>query len=324
MLKLQVVFSNILQSEGKVNNVVITGGSGFLGQNVVKYLATKKINGIILDKNKPTDTNVVKLIDDGLWTFYQCDFSNTDSIKKFSIPKESYLIHIASKVSTTNSITLDCIKEIQTQVSGVFPLLNHLSDSLSGIIFTSTLETYGFPEKLPLDEAHPTNPFNLYGAEKLTLEYFLDIYCRKENIPLSILRLPQIYGNGDIHAKAIPTFIKNCLNGESSTLVNNGLDIREFVHVDDIALAILLSIQKKASGIFNITGGRAASIGETLNIIQELCGTNLEVINKKINKDQLIYYFDISKAKNELEYEPSVSFENGLKSEIEWYKEALK
>ncbi len=306
------------------NNVIVTGGSGFLGQNVVKYLSSRNINGIMLDINEPTDIEILKLIDDGFWKFYQCDFSNLKSIEKLNIPKKSYFIHIASKVSTTNSIKLDCIEEIQTQVSGVFPLLNLICDSLSGIVFTSTLETYGYPEKLPLDESHPTNPFNIYGTEKLALEYFLTIYCKNKNLPLSILRLPQIYGNADIHAKAIPTFIKNCLKGEPSTLVNYGTDIREFVHVDDVALAILLSMKKEISGIFNITGGRAVSIGETLDIIQKLCGTHLEVINKTFDREQLNYTFDISKARTQLGYEPSVSFEDGLRAEIEWYKAVLK
>ena len=302
-------------------HLIVTGGSGFLGQNVVKFLSSRGLVGTVIDLREPTDPGVMEIFRRGAWSFHQCDFSVSGSLRKVSLPEGPlYLVHIASKVHTSNALTPQVMTELQTQVSGIFPLLDHLSPCLKGVVVTSTIETYGFPKSRPIDETHPTNPFNIYGAVKLTLEYFLNVHCRKKNLPLAIFRLPQIYGPGDTYAKAIPTFIQNCLRRSASSLVNNGSDMREFVHVDDIGLAIYLAIERRGAGIFNITGGRSVSIGETLRLVQKICGTNIPPTNKSSDNKHLQYAFDISKAERELGYTLAVSFEDGLRSEVQWFK----
>lgn len=304
--------------------VVVTGGSGFLGQNVIKYLASCGFGGVILDIKKPTDPQLIDILNSGSWKFYECDFSSAKSLCVFKSPAEPfYLIHLAGIVTTTNALTTTVVSEVQTQVNGVFTLLNHLGSALKGVALTSTIETYGFPETLPINETHPTDPFNIYGTVKLTLEYFLNIYCKSSRRPLAILRLPQIYGPGDTYAKAIPTFIKNCLQGKPSSIVNEGSDIREFVHVNDVGLALSLSISKMANGIFNITGGCPVSIAETLKLVQGICGSDITAENRSSNKQQLGYSFDLSKSRRELGYAPTVKFEDGLKSEVQWLKGCL-
>ncbi len=306
-------------------SIVLTGGGGFLGQNVVKFLAARGLRGTILDLKAPTDATVANILQSGQWSFHRCDFSAPETFPDFAFPTEPvYVMHLASKVHTSNAVTLDVAHEIHTQVGGIFPLLDHLGAALQGVAFTSTIETYGVPIRQPIDENHPTEPFNIYGAAKLALEYFLDIYCRSKNIPLARLRLPQIYGPGDTYAKAIPTFIKNCLAGRPSSLINEGADLREFIHVDDIALALALAMEKRADGVFNVTGGQSVSIAETLRLIQAICGTRIPPSNTPSNKPQLRYAFDTSKAGRELGYAPAISFESGLRTEVQWFKDAAQ
>ena len=304
--------------------VILTGASGFLGQNVAKFLSARGLRGILLDLKAPTDPDMVALVRRGDWRFHQCDFSAPDSLNLAAVaPGSLYLVHLASKVHTSNAITSDVAAEIETQVGGLFRLMKHIGLAIGGVVLASTIETYGLPVKLPINEAHPTDPFNVYGAAKLTLEYFLDIHCRQNAVPLAVLRLPQIYGPGDTYAKAIPTFIQNSLQRKPSSLVNDGADLREFVHVDDAGYAVFLAMERKSEGVFNITGGRSVSIGETLRLIQEICGTDLSPSNTSSNKQQIQYAFDISNARRELGYVPKVSFEEGLESEVQWFKERV-
>jgi nucleoside-diphosphate-sugar epimerase len=285
-------------------NVIVTGGSGFIGLNLVKSLANAGLGGVILDVVPPSDTDVVSLLSAGRWKYQYCDLSDNSKFD-FEVPEgEVHLIHLASKVHNSNVITANFGNEIKTQIGGFFRLVEYLMGRLAGISFASTIEVYGRPERIPVCEAHPTNPHSLYGALKLSLEKCLIIFCEKNHVPYTILRVSHVYGPGKSHSLAIPTFIEKCLKNQPITIMNDGADLRDFVHVDDVSQAFRQSV----------------SIMETLEMIQEICETKPELVSASPEKPSFDYVFDISKAKRKLAYEPTITLSAGLRSQIEWAK----
>lgn len=302
-------------------NFLVTGGSGFLGQSVVKTLATKGYRGVFLDLQEPTDPDVKRMVDSGRWVFHRCDFSDPESWKPLPLNGPTYVIHLAGRVHTSTEITAGTKLEFQT-ACGLIPLLNGIGDNLVGVALASSIEVYGTPQTNPITEDHPTHPFNIYGIVKLVLEKLLTIYC-KGRVPLTILRLSHIYGPGDIHPKAIPSFIRNALAGKASILVNGGLDERAFVYVEDAARAFVAAAETKAQGVFNIAN-EAHCIHYTLQMIEHLCGQYFDHTPRFGEKAALKYNVDISRARAVLGYEPATTFIDGLRKTVEWEKGRLK
>jgi nucleoside-diphosphate-sugar epimerase len=307
-----------------LTQIVITGASGFLGQNVAKRLIEAGHRCILLDLNEIGDQRLAQTVLEGRALFCRCDLGDRSTLLPVLdlLNGPAYLVHLASRVEATREFTgLDA--HFGVHLDPIFGLMEVFGQSLEGVCFASTIETYGFPQRLPIDESHPTVPFNLYGVGKLNAEHLLRIYCERAELPQCVLRLSHIYGPGETYRKAIPVFIEHCLRNRDVTLQAGGRERRDFVHVDDIARAISLAIERKANGIYTISGGQSVAIREALEIIMEQCGANISVHDQPASRPGIDYEFDLSHARGELGYEPQVSLAEGLKSEIEWFEERL-
>jgi UDP-glucose 4-epimerase len=297
---------------------VITGGSGFVGQNLVKFFDSQGYTGLIVDKTFPSDVEVVKLIKSARWLFADLDIAD-NRLEKYidQIIGKIILIHCAANVTTTNKMDESIVTEMVAAIYGSSRLVQKFENNLIRIIYLSSVEVYGSQEQSLLTENSPTKPINFYGLTKLATENLLRIYCEKENIKLSILRLPQIYGPGDNHKKVIKVFINNCLSGLPSTLYNGGYETRPYINVKDVGIAISKLIENEASGIFNLSGGQDITILSVLNIVQELMNTNIPYINQNNDDVARSIRMNINKAKEDIGFIPSINFANGVKEIIE-------
>ncbi len=307
----------------KVNTpIVVTGGAGFLGQNVVNYLMNKGRQCIIVDCKVPTMPIVRQAVEAKRVGLVITDLLNRSSVEAATtdLPPRFHLVHIAAVIETTIEVSP------QTKItlgfhSGIsMNMMDIWQDRLISICYTSSWEVYGVPKRLPFDETHEINPFNVYGVGKLMTENYLRVFCKSMGIPLTILRLSHIYGPGEWHNKAMPNFIKNCLSGRPHKLFGGGKDLREFVNVRDIAYAILLSLDRANDGIFNIAGGQSLNIRQILELIQTLIETDLQIEELPADRPPLDLCFDLTKAKQDLGYEPQVTLKQGLSEEIEWFR----
>lgn len=198
------------------------------------------------------------------------------------------------------------------------------AEQLLSICYISSWEVYGKPKRLPLDESHELDPFNVYGVGKLMAENYLRVFCQFLGMPLTILRLSHIYGPGEWHNKALPNFIKNCIAGRPHKLFGGGKDLRQFVHACDVAYAIHLSLGRPTGGIFNIAGWECLNIRQILDLVQAFFGTNLPVEELPADRPPLDLSFDLTHARQELDYEPQITLEDGVRGEIEWFLSAEK
>ena len=294
-------------------NILITGGTGFVGSRVVEKLKKDKdVNLIVLSRTKQGKEapNIEYIL---------CDLSSEKSLGaiKNRIQNVSYVLHMAAMMPKS-SFKDELEESVKQNLLVTLNLLKYLPSHIKGFVYSSSIDVYGEPIYNPIDEKHPTNPLTYYGASKLAAEKFLSIFLKSRGIPLTILRYSQVYGPGEPKIKAIPVFIDKIVKGESPIIFGDGSDIRDYVYVDDVASATVLALNKNLNGIFDIGSGKGYSIKEVLDIVVRISGKDIKPIYKGRIKKLFNSTLDITLAKDKLGYLPSLCVEEGLKKNIEF------
>jgi len=304
-----------------MTRILLTGATGFIGSHLTQKLlhAGHKITILARDISRiPEYLRKTCMV-------IRCDLvePNTLSDLNKQVHCCKVLIHLAAKIPQHNEAP-ECREEMHSaNVKTTQNLLKILPKTISHIIYASTLDVYGLPNSLPIKENHRTNPITNYGDSKLEAEKVLIKYCNKQK-KLTILRISQVYGPGKQGIKAIPIFIKKIANGQQPTLFGDGSDLRDYVYVEDVARAFVKSVEKSIGGIFNISGGDKASIKDIVELIINISGKNIHPIYKKRNKPKIDTYFNISKARKELGFFPSVSLIEGIKLQYNEYCQVIE
>lgn len=302
--------------------IVVTGGAGFLGQNVVRCLAERGSQCIIVDRQPPSMPVVRSAVEAKRVDLVITDLMGRSAadVVVTKLPPRFQLVHLATLIETTTEVGLQAKMTLDYHSGISMNIAESWRERLISFCYISSWEVYGMPKRLPLDETHELDPFNIYGVGKLLAENYLRVYCASHGIPLTILRLSHIYGPGEWHNKAIPNFIKNCIAGRSHKLFGGGRDLRQPVNTRDVAYAILLSLEHPKNGIFNIAGSEALNIRQMLDLVQSLFGSDLPVEELPADRPPLDLCFDLAKAKQGLGYQPQVSMVEGVREEIEWFR----
>jgi UDP-glucose 4-epimerase len=301
--------------------IVVTGGSGFLGQNVVQYFLEKGYQCGIVDNKTPTVPFLQRAVEQKKLDVVLTDLMDPAAVQAAGkkLPAKFHLVHLAAVIETTTEVGAQTRKTLDFHSGISMNIVDGWAGQIASICYISSWEVYGNPKRLPLDETHELDPFNVYGVGKLMTEGYLRVSCQSLGIPLTILRLPHIYGPGEWHNKALPNFIKNCIAGRPHKLFGGGKDLRQFVHARDVAYAIRLSLGRSSEGIFNIAGRESLNVRQLLNLVQNLMGTRLPVEELPADRPPLDLSFDLTHARQGLGYEPQVSLEEGVRGEIEWF-----
>ena len=242
------------------------------------------------------------------------DLSRINSV--MSIPKADVIIHLASKSFIPDSFR-DPKNFYTNNFLSTLNILEKARIDKSKVIFFSTY-VYGDPKYLPIDEAHATNPLNPYTQSKLVSEDLCIAYNRDFGIPITIFRPFNIYGLGQNPSFFIPTII-NQLNDQIIEL-NDSRPKRDFIHIDDVVKAVYLAIKSNDSKakIFNLGSGTSTSVKEIVKIIMKFSPKKPIVkFSEEVRKGEILdTVADISKIKNELEWQPNIPLKEGLRSLI--------
>jgi len=301
-------------------NILITGGSGHIGTNLIKELIKRYEEVYVLEKSLNRELEL--LIKENKVKLISCDITDIGCLLKFktTLEKMDVILHLAAHVPKTED-TDDLEEAIKTNLIGTINLIKQLKEN-SKFIFISTCEVYGIPKNKIINENHPLDPLSYYGASKAAAEAFLRVYTKKNKINLTVLRLTNVYGPGETINRAVPNFIKAVIKGESPTIYGDGLDKRDLIYIDDVIAYILVAIEKSKNSIYNIATGKSHTIKEIAKKIIKLAGTKVELKFKSSRKIKMDYIFDVSKIKKDLGYVPKTDINEGLLKEIEWFKNA--
>ena len=309
---------------------LVTGGAGFIGTNKVRRDLSAKTSDItsITVLDKLTYAGVLENLDPVSklenFKFIQGDICDFQLVTKL-LEDVDAVVNFAAESHVDRSIN-GAMDFVQTNIVGVQVLLDAIKNSNKKIRFVqvSTDEVYGSIASGSWTEDSPLLPNSPYSASKAGGELLARAYFKTHNLDVVITRCSNNYGPYHFPEKMIPLFITNLLEGKKVPLYGDGLNVRDWLHVDDHCNGILKVLLNGRSGeIYNIGGGSELNNLELTNIILKAMGkdaSSIEYVEDRKGHD-LRYSVNRQKITNELGYQPQVDFSDGLAETIKWYKE---
>lgn len=301
-------------------NILVTGGAGFIGSNIVDLLIDNGYDVIVVDNmSTGKKENINKKA-----RFYNIDITDDDLYKVFEDEKIDIVIHHAAQIDIQRSIN-DPVFDAKVNIVGTINLLECcIRYGIKKIVYASSAAVYGDPEYLGVDEEHKVNPISYYGISKHTPEHYIKVYNELYGLKYTILRYANVYGirqDPKGEGGVISIFIDKMLNGERPVIFGDGNQTRDFIYVKDVAKANLLALEKGDNEIINISTNKATTINELVEIMNKFMEEPLKPIYKEPRKGDILHsYLDNKKAKDVLGWKPDYELEDGLKETIEYYK----
>jgi dTDP-glucose 4,6-dehydratase len=313
----------------KVNkHLLITGGAGFIGANFISHLLNDS-NYFITNVDSLTyagnDQNMKPFEKSNRYRFLRCDIGNEQELQNVFDQEYDAIINFAAESHVDRSI-YDASPFINTNIKGTFNLLQFvLSGKARKMIQISTDEVYGSlgPKDPPFTEETPLAPNNPYSASKASADLLVRSFHNTHQLPLIITRCSNNYGPMQHKEKFIPKIITNALNDKDIPLYGDGLNIRDWIYVEDHCRAIQLVLEKGVAGeVYNIGGTEEKTNREVIEVILKQLGKDKDLIKHVEDRKghDRRYAMDSSKISRELGWEPLVSFHDGIQKTIEWYK----
>ena len=296
--------------------VLVTGGAGFIGRYIVKFLIENGNVVTIFDNfSNSSKKSISDLIDIGVKVI-EGDITKPIEILN-AVKNHEIVIHLAAKISVQESIR-NPSETFRVNVDGTKNVLHACEkNNIKKLIVASSAAVYG--ESLPnikLTEKSKTNPISPYGQSKVKMEQIIKNFVSKHNINCIVLRFFNIYGVGqsDEYAGVITKFIKKINQNKPLEIFGDGLQTRDFVSVYDIINLIHNVISNDKSGTYNIASGKIVTIKELAEMIISISGKKLEIKYTSPKKGDIKYsQADISLAKNNLKYNPKVGLIEGIR-----------
>jgi dTDP-glucose 4,6-dehydratase len=312
---------------GALMRLLVTGGAGFIGSNFVRrQVNSSRWSSIVVLDSLTYAGNLENLAvceSDLRYQFVKGDILDQNLVEAL-VKKVDVLVHFAAESHVDRSI-VNPHKFVETNVLGTHVLLRAaLGVENLKFIHVSTDEVYGSIEQGSWPETHPINPNSPYSASKASSDLLALSYFRTFGLDVMVTRCSNNYGPFQFPEKIIPLFVTNIIEGKKVPMYGTGLNIRDWLHVDDHCRGIELVIEKGLPGeIYNLGGGKElTNMDLTLRILQ-LMGKDADSIVKVADRkghDQR-YSVDISKAITQLGYKPMIDFDEGLSETIKWYEE---
>ncbi|MFX1490396.1 MAG: NAD-dependent epimerase/dehydratase family protein [Promethearchaeota archaeon] len=315
----------------KNQNILVTGGAGFIGSHLFESLIKVPNFVIIIDnfrslyseneKNIKAITNnyVIKkdydlirgdLVDSTILKDIHYDIDYIFHIA--AIPGVRYSIHNADEVTRNNIVSSVNVFEYALEVG------------VKKVIYASSSSIYGNPLYTPVDEDHPKNPISPYAVSKLCGEIYADYYYREQKLPVTILRFYTVYGPRGRPDMAIRKFFDNILKNKTIQIYGDGKQIRDFTYISDIVQGLNLAAEKKNSigEIFNLGCSNPIVINNLVEKMYSIAKKTKQVNYIERQKgDVEITHSKIEKARKLLGFKPEVDIDTGLKNTYEWQKQ---
>ena len=308
--------------------LLVTGGCGFIGSNFIRWLLADDPNVTVVNFDKLTyagnPENLASVFESDRYEFRQGDISDRDSVdevlKEFSIDS---IVNFAAESHVDRSI-LDSTPFVHTNIGGTQVLIDSArTNGIDRFVQVSTDEVYGsLGETGEFSEDTPLAPNSPYAASKTAADLLVRAAVHTHGFPGMITRCSNNYGPYQFPEKLIPLFISNALQHQPLPVYGDGTNVRDWIHVDDHCRGIAAVLRSGEPGdIFNF-GGRSelSNIGLTRRLLELLDRpeTLIRFVPDRPGHDKR-YAIDCSRAEKMLGWKPLVSFEEGLKSTVDWY-----
>ena len=311
-----------------MKKILITGGSGFIGTNLINHLNKKKFSILNIDKLSYSSTaeKFKSLKNRKNYKFKKLDLMNSKNLDvQINSFKPDYIIHLAAESHVDRSID-DPYKffknNIETTLSLYSSLINYIKVKKVKVIHISTDEVFGSVIKKPFIEMDQYNPSSPYSASKASSDMIAKAWAKTFNIKLCILRISNNYGPYQFIEKFIPLSIMKIINKQKIPLYGKGVNIREWIHVEDTCIAIEKILMKFKESDFNIG---SSYISKNITISKKI----LKLFNKNIKQNIIFtkdrpahdvkYALNSKKFEDTYKWKAKIDINTGLKKTLNWY-----
>lgn len=312
-----------------ITRVVVTGATGHLGRYVVRALSAHDLEIVALSRSGavpqapfgPAPERAV-----GRVTPLALDIESEQAALELSelLGPGSALVHLAAwhPPATANTTPDDRRRLMSANVYGTMRVLEAARlRPTACVAYASSFEVYGLPEGPgAVDETARLNPVSDYGATKLAGEDHLLAFAYEERTRVVALRMPAVYGPGEITSRALPNFLAQVARGERPRVLGTGADLRDQLHARDAASAVERALFSEASGIFNAADGEAHSIAALARTALAVAGMGGEPEQAPSQKPSYDFHMSIAKARRELGFEPRVRLADGMAEQLAWLR----
>ncbi len=309
-----------------MSRYLVTGGAGFIGSHCVEELVKKEqavrvVDNFLTGKRE----NIAPFLD--RIEFIEADIRDYEICRAVARGMD-FVLHQAALPSVPRSIE-DPLLTNEINIQGTLNFLLACREAkVRKFVFASSSSVYGDNPDLPKKEGHEGKPLSPYALSKRVGEMYCQIFSQIYGFPAVILRYFNIFGPRQDpfsqYAAVIPNFITKMLRGEKPTIFGDGNQSRDFTYVSNVVQANILAAELAGlSGeIFNVACGERTTVNSLAAKINEALGERISPVYDKPRTGDIEHSFaDISKAKKMLKYEPQVSFDEGLKKTIDWFRE---
>ena len=251
------------------NNVLVTGGAGFVGSHLVDALVQANSVTVLDNLSSGTLENVHPQA-----TVVEGDIRDRETVAS-AMDGVDVVFHQAGFVSVAESVD-DPAESHSNNVAGTISVLESAREVGSRVVAASSAAVYGHPSSVPIPESAQPNPSSPYGVDKFALEQYTDQYNTLHDVPTVVLRYFNVYGprqSATTYSGVISTFLQQAVRGEQLTVHGDGTQTRDFVHVSDVVRAnILAAVTPNTGDVFNVGTGVETSVNDLARAICEVVG----------------------------------------------------
>ncbi len=316
--------------------VLITGGLGFIGSNLAHRLVGLVSDVTLVDSLIPEYGGCLHNID-GIQDRVTVNISDVRDPFSFKvlIKEKDYVFNLAGQTSHLDSMHNpfpDLEINARAQLSIVEACRHH--NPAAKLVYASTRQIYGKPEKLPVDENHPIVPVDVNGINKVAGEWYHMLYSKVYGIKTAVLRLTNTYGPRmrikDARQTFLGIWLRCALEGKPFKVYGDGLQVRDFNYVDDVVDALLFAaVDERANGeVFNLGADDPISLKDTAILLSQIANDApyefVEFPGARKSIDIGDYYGDYRKIRSKLGWRPKVQLGEGLKRSFDYYQNCLE
>ena len=307
---------------------LVTGGAGFIGSHIVERVVSDGESVRVLD-NFTTGKRENLAPFAGKFELIEGDMRNPDDCRRACAGVE-VVFHEGALPSVPKSVA-DPVATHDNNVNGTFNVLLAARDAkCKRVVYAASSSAYGDQAESPKRETMRPEPLSPYALNKLVGEYYLRVFYECYGLETISLRYFNVFGPrqdpASQYAAAIPAFVTAILADKPPTVYGDGEQTRDFSHIDNVVHANMLAARaaKTAGQVINVACGESVSVNQTIRVIDELLGKNVEPVYTDTRPGDVKHSLaDVTLAKQVIGFEPILMFEDGLRRAIDWYRENL-
>src|SRR5215813_1123255 len=311
------------------DRIVVTGGAGFVGSNVVRKLLSEDARVVILDdfytgdeSNLPRGEKNLEIIRGSVTDF---------DLVRDVVTGASLVFHLAARniiVSTRNPR-----EDYEVNIGGTLNVLLAAREAdIPRVVYSSSTSVYGNPRYLPINEDDATNMLSPYAVSKFAGENYCKAFYESYGLSTAVVRYSNVYGTAqrpdNPYCGVVAKFFESAMAGEPLRIHGDGEQTRDFTYIDDVVEATLLAgINPKADGqVYNVGTGRETTINQLARTIIAITGSQVEpvYVDRRDIDNIRRRVVNIEKMRRELRWVPSINIEQGLRRTYEWLKGSAK